>query len=514
MHLLVHVYAVAYEVDEGRGANEAPQKANMQGVSGHSMEAAAAAEAAGDAAMEGVQFDRAVKAYALARVHSSDTDLLIKQARGLINLAKSVTTRPSAESDNDRKLGPDSQTLAALAQRDLDRAISSGSIAQDRLADVYELKGDAHFALEEYAAALDTYRHGLGYDPMHAGLLAAIAKTRELTCVRSRASLKRPAVAADSLSADRSARVESDGVAPASEGQPAGTLETDDGLMCGFCDKLLFEPVTTPSGHSFCRHCLQQALSKSLRCPVTHKVLHLNARRHPVSVNLQNLLRKLHADETASRAKEVALEAAANRDTHDVLPIFTLDYIVPGQTMALNVFEPRYRLMTRRCMDGDRKFGVMGVKTGERARRVGTEVEIVEMRQLSDGRCHIQIKATSRFELVSQWEMDGYCCARVRFFSDDGKDREPPALQLPHMSGEPFKLSAWEVLLQSAFAVTGPCAGEDSAAHVEKRRKRHSEIETVRQAAIILLHSLQQRAGPTTPTDARIRRPCSGRRNW
>lgn len=350
-------------------------------------------EAAGDACMAQGQYERAVKAYAIAlAVHSGDeAGLLVKRARGLMTLAKNVVSRPSSESDNDRLLGPESQTLASLAQHDLDRAIGSGDIPEGELADVYSLKGDSHFALDEYAAALDTYRQGLGYDPLHSDLLTSIRQTRKFTstaqCQPSRHARKAPCSAAQAPAADN------DALPP--DGSKADGTRGKEGLLCGFCGKLLYDPVTTPSGHSFCRHCLQQALSKDLRCPVTQKVMHLNAKRHPVSVNLQSILLKAHATETLARSQEVAAEAGAIRQVHDVLPIFTLDYIVPGQTLALNMFEPRYRLMTRRCMDGDRKFGVIGVRNREASehplRDVGTEVEIVEAHQLFDGRCHIQV---------------------------------------------------------------------------------------------------------------------------
>jgi hypothetical protein len=34
------------------------------------------------------------------------------------------------------------------------------------------------------------------------------------------------------------------------------------------------------------------------------------------------------------------------------LPMFVMDVMLPGQSMQLNIFEPRYRLLIRRCMEG------------------------------------------------------------------------------------------------------------------------------------------------------------------
>ncbi len=41
---------------------------------------------------------------------------------------------------------------------------------------------------------------------------------------------------------------------------------TDD-LECILCMKLLYEPVTTPCGHTFCQPCFSRALDHSNKCP-------------------------------------------------------------------------------------------------------------------------------------------------------------------------------------------------------------------------------------------------------
>eukprot|EP01043_Picozoa_sp_COSAG02_P075584 COSAG02_NODE_15658_length_1151_cov_0.942966_1_plen_65_part_10 len=43
------------------------------------------------------------------------------------------------------------------------------------------------------------------------------------------------------------------------------------------------------------------------------------------------------------------------------LPLFYLDPMLPRQRLQLNIFEPRYRLMVRRCLEGSRRFGMLGV---------------------------------------------------------------------------------------------------------------------------------------------------------
>lgn len=53
--------------------------------------------------------------------------------------------------------------------------------------------------------------------------------------------------------------------------------------------------------------------------------------------------------------------------------------------MALNIFEPRYRLMVRRCMEGARRFGMATVGPEHELHTVACECEITECQPQPDG---------------------------------------------------------------------------------------------------------------------------------
>ena len=53
--------------------------------------------------------------------------------------------------------------------------------------------------------------------------------------------------------------------------------------------------------------------------------------------------------------------------------------------MALNIFEPRYRLMVRRCMEGSRRFGMATVGASHTLNRFACECEILECQPQPDG---------------------------------------------------------------------------------------------------------------------------------
>ncbi|KAK6123176.1 hypothetical protein DH2020_043078 [Rehmannia glutinosa] len=152
---------------------------------------------------------------------------------------------------------------------------------------------------------------------------------------------------------------------------------TDD-YDCTLCLKLLYEPITTPCGHSFCRSCLFQSMDRGNRCPLCRTVLFISPRTCAISVTLNNIIQKNFPEEYAERKSEN--DSLTNLGV-DLLPLFVMDVILPCQKFQLNIFEPRYRLMVRRIMEGNRRMGmaVVDSSTGSIA-DYACEVEITEYR--------------------------------------------------------------------------------------------------------------------------------------
>ena len=113
-------------------------------------------------------------------------------------------------------------------------------------------------------------------------------------------------------------------------------------------------------------------------------------------------------------------------DTLVRLPLFPLNVVLfPGGYLPLHIFEERYRLMMRRCLDGDRRFGVVlissGSEVGEPAvpETVGTIGKIDEVRTLDDGRMVIGVEGERRFRIVEVVEQLPYITAEVMTLEDD-----------------------------------------------------------------------------------------------
>jgi Lon protease-like protein len=98
-------------------------------------------------------------------------------------------------------------------------------------------------------------------------------------------------------------------------------------------------------------------------------------------------------------------------DTRE-LPMFPLGTVLfPYALLPLHVFEPRYRLMTRRVMAADHEFGVVLIERGSEVGGgdvrfdVGTVARVVQANELPDGRFALATVGMRRIR-VTRWLPD------------------------------------------------------------------------------------------------------------
>jgi Lon protease-like protein len=95
------------------------------------------------------------------------------------------------------------------------------------------------------------------------------------------------------------------------------------------------------------------------------------------------------------------------------LALFPLPVVLlPGTSMPLHIFEPRYRDMVRDCLASDMRFGMVyhdwdrqGPFLSEEG-RIGCIAEIRSHQGLSDGRSFIAVHGTERFRIVDGIESE------------------------------------------------------------------------------------------------------------
>jgi len=105
------------------------------------------------------------------------------------------------------------------------------------------------------------------------------------------------------------------------------------------------------------------------------------------------------------------------------MPLFVLNAVVfPKMKFPMHIFEPRYRLMLRRCLEGQKKFGLISCKKSTNGRwipvDVGCILQITEHQQLPDGRSYIDCVGTKRFKVLESWDQDGYLCGKIQYLTD------------------------------------------------------------------------------------------------
>ncbi|KAJ4354919.1 hypothetical protein N0V95_003384 [Ascochyta clinopodiicola] len=200
-------------------------------------------------------------------------------------------------------------------------------------------------------------------------------------------------------------------------------------LDCLVCYNTMLEPTTTTCGHTFCRRCLARVMDHSSICPFCRRDLHISASvQTSTSGNtiLNSLLNGLCPDLVASRTAAVKAEEQAGDEVFNT-PLFICTLAMPAMPTFLHVFEPRYRLMMRRVLEGNRQFGmVMCNRTSSLQGELGsvpfleygTLLEIVNYELLRDGRSFVETRGIGRFKVRAHGMLDGYNVASVERVED------------------------------------------------------------------------------------------------
>lgn len=405
-----------------------------------------------------------VAAAARTSVHPASDTAHSQQPDAPPSLARQLRQRPACESETSPLFALDPMELAQLALRDAERshALLQGLSAQSGAA--LEV-GRALFLLERYSEAQAALLEGMALAGGTGSTATALAEA--LAAVRrvlgggegdgKRPRLSRPPRGAgDTLPGEPAS-----GASPEPRAGAAPLLPLED-AECTLCLKLLYAPVTTPCGHAFCRDCLARALDHRLACPLCRAVVALQPAQLQPSLTLAALLRHAYPAEYAARAAEQAGLApaapAAEGGGGALLPLFVMDVVLPGQHMALNVFEPRYRLMTRRVLAGSRRFGMVGCGEGGALLPWACEVEVTECEPLPDGRFFLQVVGRRRCRLAATQEQDGYRVGRCEFDpplppADPAAHPDSDAATLPVLAARADELaSAWVERLRACSA--------------------------------------------------------------
>jgi Lon protease-like protein len=192
---------------------------------------------------------------------------------------------------------------------------------------------------------------------------------------------------------------------------------------CSVCLRFLHEPATLPCGHSFCRRCLVQCLDHDLRCPSCRADVPIDSAAYQVNVMLAEALGLLFPSEAAERLSEMRDVPVVTHDGLQSFPLFVLEPLMPGQTMSLHVFEPRYIRLTQRALTEprlQRSFGMIApqLRHSNGLATHGTSAIIVHSSDAGGGRFYLTVKGGRRFKVLRTWGVDGYRNAAIEWAHD------------------------------------------------------------------------------------------------
>ncbi|KAG8128499.1 hypothetical protein E2320_015342 [Naja naja] len=190
---------------------------------------------------------------------------------------------------------------------------------------------------------------------------------------------------------------------------------------------MLYEPVTTPCGHTFCKECMERCLDHRPNCPLCKQSLqeYLKAGKYNTTILLEELMTTVFPSQLAERKLVHQAEMVELSNLNKNIPIFVCTMSFPGLVCPLHVFEPRYRLMMRRCQEtGTKMFGMCMYENGKNFADYGCILEIQKIAFFPDGRSLVDTIGKRRFRVLRRGHRDGYHTADVEYLEDEKMEGE------------------------------------------------------------------------------------------
>lgn len=126
------------------------------------------------------------------------------------------------------------------------------------------------------------------------------------------------------------------------------------------------------------------------------------------------------------------------------LRLFPLQTVLfPGMRMPLHIFEERYKIMVRECIEEDAPFGVVLIRSGAEVGAgavpcdVGTTARIVQVEHLDEGRMNLFTIGGQRFRIIAINTTSPYLRGEVEML-DQRRDEGTAPPELMARAGDMF----------------------------------------------------------------------------
>jgi Lon protease-like protein len=118
------------------------------------------------------------------------------------------------------------------------------------------------------------------------------------------------------------------------------------------------------------------------------------------------------------------------------LALFPLRTVLfPGMKMPLHIFEERYKLMIRECIEESASFGVVLIRSGEEVgegavpHNVGTTAKITDIENLDEGRMNLLTLGVERFRIIAVTTTSPYLRGEVEIIEQRREVVSPETLE-------------------------------------------------------------------------------------
>lgn len=191
---------------------------------------------------------------------------------------------------------------------------------------------------------------------------------------------------------------------------------------CVLCMRLFYDPICTSCGHVFCQTCIERCLDHNARCPLCKSPMEdflaesLSGSHHSVDFTTkaitQQFLPSVYEDRRNQHREEI-------KELTDRQPFFVCTIAFPAVPCPLHIFEPRYRLMLRRCLAyNQREFGMCMPLPNSGHYPVGTVLKVRNVTFFPDGRSVVDCVGERRFNAQDSELKDGYHVAKLSYIVD------------------------------------------------------------------------------------------------
>jgi len=230
---------------------------------------------------------------------------------------------------------------------------------------------------------------------------------------------------------------------------------------CSLCSRILFEPVTTLCGHTFCRECISRVADHRLACPLCVHPLpkcweQILSTTHLINEALRYIYPAEYRNRKLLAQREEGFE---KRNIH--VPVFVCTNAYPTVACPLYVYEPRYKLLARRCLRSKCRRFAMTSRVDNSFSTYGTILEVCDAIKLPDGSSILTTVGIRRFKVIERGETDGYDTARIQYIEDNMVKEEN--LENLHILHQKVRLKAmkWvKTLSPKLLAEVVNCIGE------------------------------------------------------